>query len=34
MEVDLTEGGTRAAGIHSVPFWNSMWPNTQSINRL
>ena len=33
-EVDPTEGGTRAASICSVPFWNSMWPNTQSINRL
>ena len=32
--VDLMEGGTRAAGIHSVLFQNSMWPNTQSINRL
>ena len=32
--VDLTEGGTGAVGIHSVLFWNSMWPNTQSINGL
>ena len=32
--MDLMEGGTRAAGIHSVLFRNSMWPNTQSINRL
>ena len=32
--VDLTGGGTGAAGIRSVPFQNSMWPNTQSINGL
>ena len=32
--VDSTEGGTRAASIHSVPFRNSMWPNTHSINGL
>ena len=32
--MDLTEGGTGAAGIHSVLFQNSMWPNTQSINGL
>ena len=32
--VDSAEGGTGAASIHSVPSWNSMWPNTQSINGL
>ena len=34
MGVDSTEGGTGAAGIRSVLLWNSMWPNTQSINGL
>ena len=32
--VDSMEGGTGAASIRSVPFRNSMWPNTQSINGL
>ena len=32
--VDSTEEGTGAAGIRSVLFLNSMWPNTQSINGL